>query len=160
MPVITDATLAIAGKMNAKIMLALAKRKYRYRDPQGSTRFSLDAMSKHLAKVGKLIDIKGYVSDAKGYKRVFVMVRGEYGSARFMGFSWGYSGEGPRGLKQLLDVAEVSEEFQKLILATSWEPDRIHSGSVLPKGVNWLFNFEQKTVWIETQYHSATHKIG
>ena len=137
----------------------LARRKYRYRDPRGSTRFSLEAMKRHLAKVGNLIDIKGYVDDRKGFKQTYVMVRGESGSARFMGFSWGYSGEGPRGLKQLLDAANVSEDFQKLILATSWEPERIHSGGVLPRGVNWLFNFERQTLCIETYNKSATHTI-
>jgi hypothetical protein len=68
----------------------------------GITRISLDSL-KHLHKVGNPQYIKGYSFISKGIKQTAVIVRGNLGYIRFGGFSWGYWGEGPNGLKQLFD---------------------------------------------------------
>ena len=66
-------------------------------------------MSKHLAKVGRVISIRLYVARIRKpwglVERPRVMVTGTKGKARFGGFLWGYMGEGPRGLVDLLVAA-------------------------------------------------------
>ena len=69
----------------------------------GVTSRSLKAL-KHLDKCGTLRYVKGYMYfGAYGTTHCAVLVAGDLGSVRFGGFSWGYGGEGPRGLKQLFD---------------------------------------------------------
>lgn len=68
-----------------------------------------------IEKLGKLRYIKGYRYFGRYQtNHEAVLVRGENGSVRFGGLLWGYSGEGPRGLLELLlklglekDKAEV-----------------------------------------------------
>ena len=51
-----------------------------------------------------------------------VLVRGSLGSARFGGFAWGYSGEGPRGLKILLNQLGVNAiTIKKIAEDTKWD---------------------------------------
>ena len=58
------------------------------------------------------------------------MIKGENGSARFGGFSWGYGGQGPRGLIRVLQLCGVPLEtaesiafnsVRKDVLGTDWE---------------------------------------
>jgi hypothetical protein len=74
----------------------------------GSTRGSLEAMKKHLHKVGKVKYVKGYVYiGIYDTTHIGVVVRGDKGYIRFGGFNWGYSGQGPRGLADLLKAVGV-----------------------------------------------------
>jgi hypothetical protein len=83
---------------------------YRYRDNAGSTKGSLKRL-KHLEKLGKFLYVKGYVYQGRyGTKHHGVLVRGRKGTARFNGFAWGYGGEGPRGLAQLLKLLGVEQQ--------------------------------------------------
>jgi hypothetical protein len=80
---------------------------YRYRDHSGGiTGRSLTRVRDNLHKIGQPVLIRGYCYIARNkwgtVKDEAVMVKGERGSARFEGFLWGYFGEGPRGLIQLL----------------------------------------------------------
>lgn len=94
---------------------------YRYRDNAGSTHQSLNR-TKHVVKLGKLKYVRGYVYLGRyGAHHAGVLVRGENGTARFGGFSWGYSGEGPRGLVQfLLSLGYKLDEVQKVVYMTPW----------------------------------------
>ena len=75
--------------------------KYRYRDGRGCTRDSL-ARRKHLPKIGQVVEIQGKRWNGKYRHTEGVLVKGTNGSCRFGGYCWGYSGEGPRGLVELL----------------------------------------------------------
>lgn len=73
----------------------------------GSTRRSLAAM-KHLSKVGEVKYVKGYTYNGRyNTTHVGVLVVGTKGSVRFGGFSWGYAGEGCRGLQVLFDRLKI-----------------------------------------------------
>ncbi len=103
-------------------MLAV-KSKYRYRDPRGSTKSSLDAFKNHLPKIGEVIKIKGYVYRGKHGNNSAVMVCGEHGTMRLTGLGWGYSGEGPRGTTQVLQALNVPEsEINRIqVIPHSWD---------------------------------------
>lgn len=95
---------------------------YRYRDNSGSTSRSLVAAKRHLSKVGKIHTIRGYVYYGKySTNHVAVLVKGENGSARFSGFSWGYSGEGVRGLRQLLNSLSIDGQEIDRVIESSWD---------------------------------------
>lgn len=77
----------------------------------GITQKSIKAM-KHLHKVGEVQSIKGYLYRGHNQNQhIGVLVKGDKGTIRFGGFAWGYSGEGPRGLRHLFDVIGVSKEI-------------------------------------------------
>lgn len=82
----------------------------------GVTRISERAL-RHVSKVGPLLYVRGYVARCRdGIIRQFVEVRGETGSVRFGGFSWGYGGQGPAGLNRLferLDLPQVAGTIAK-----------------------------------------------
>lgn len=97
----------------------------RYRDNAGSTFRSL-AAAKHVARLGNLEYVRGYVYQGKFGTRVGVIVRGNNGSARFSGFSWGYGGTGPNGLNNFLKQIGINEaEAARIAFNTPWEPDKI-----------------------------------
>lgn len=102
--------------------------KYRYRDNAGTTFRSIQAIENHLHKVGQIKEVKGYVYKGRyNTTHVGVMVKGDRGSARFSGLSWGYFGTGPNGLRQLLSklgldnntIADVAHYNVK------WEPNKV-----------------------------------
>lgn len=94
---------------------------YRYRDTSGSTSKSLKAI-KHISKIGCLKYIKGYCYKGKhGVNHVAVLLRGNKGSMRISNFSWGYSGEGPRGLKKFLEELSVDQNEINRVLNISWD---------------------------------------
>jgi len=64
-----------------------------------------------IKRVGKIKYIKGYRYIGRyGASHEAVLVVGEKGSIRFGGLLWGYSGEGPRGLHELLVLLGVPDE--------------------------------------------------
>lgn len=78
---------------------------YKYNSPKdwdGVTHFSLNALKRHIAKVGQIKSVRLYVTRVGIHPRPRIMVTGTKGKARFGGFLWGYTGEGPRGLMHLL----------------------------------------------------------
>jgi len=99
----------------------------------GSTDKSLKAI-KHLPKVGKVRYVRGYVYQGRnGVKHVGVIVKGYWGRIRFGGFSWGYGGQGPRGLKELFQELKIPLDPTTKILG-DWEPDQV--------GEKWRISFE------------------
>jgi hypothetical protein len=86
----------------------------------GITERSLMAL-KHLSKVGQVRYVRGYIYTGRnGTQHAGVLVRGELGSIRFGGFSWGYNGEGPRGLEKLFDCLGVKNWCRRLVQSTRW----------------------------------------
>jgi len=83
------------------------KHPYHYRSKAGSTQRARERFH-NVPSVGKLLSVKGYrfVSNAEGVRtdRERVQVRGELGTATYDGLCWGYGGEGPRGLVDLLEL--------------------------------------------------------
>jgi hypothetical protein len=88
---------------------------YRYRCEKGTTR-AARAMFHKCAKLGAISEVRGvrYYARHIGATQERVFVVGPYGTARFDGLCWGYGGEGPHGLRDLLmflglgrDVAEA-----------------------------------------------------
>lgn len=108
---------------------------YRYRDCKGSTSGSQEMADKHLQKVGDIQYIKGYFHIGNGkmlYPRV--LVRGDRGSARFNGFSWGYRGTGPQGLRNfLLSLGLNNEQASCIAFDTAWKWE---------KGESWKISFQ------------------
>lgn len=88
--------------------------KYEYRDVRGVTRFSVAAVRKHLSKLGKLHYVRGIFSGkcngiANPWYRV--VIAGETGTMILGGLSWGYNGEGSRGLEEVLRMLpSISEQ--------------------------------------------------
>jgi hypothetical protein len=115
----------------------MSKRKYeyRYRDHSGGiTRPSLRRVADNLHKIGQPTLVRGYCYVGRfkwgNAKEEAVLVRGERGTARFEGFLWGYHGEGPRGLVQLLirlgvkkpDALRIAHDTPRCYVpGTDWE---------------------------------------
>lgn len=84
----------------------------RYRDRAcGLTRHSVARCKKHIERLGKLSYVKGYRYWGR-YHAVHesVLIRGEHGTIRLDGLCWGYRGEGPHGLRDVLTVLGVDNE--------------------------------------------------
>jgi hypothetical protein len=111
---------------------------YRYRDHSGGvTQFSLDRLDLPLSKIGRPIEVKGYTYWGRyDTDHAAVMVKGTRGTARFEGFSWGYSGEGPHGLRTLLMRLGLTKEAAELVAfhGPSW--------TTYPLAVHWRVMFE------------------
>jgi len=117
---------------------------HRARHP-GITRMSLRSMSRHLSKIGTPLWAEAYSMNVRtrngDSSRCYVAVTGTIGKIRFGGFSWGYHGEGPRGLQALLDALGYKGDPPQ-----TW-PD--FKGSTPPntppnrKAYHWNINFEK-----------------
>jgi hypothetical protein len=101
---------------------------YRYRTT-ASTRNALKRFEKHHHKIGYVVRIKGYswlskYKDSEGETRskinTGILIVGTTGTMRIEGFAWGYAGEGPRGLKVILENLNVPADAIVKILATDW----------------------------------------
>jgi len=67
-----------------------------------STKMCRDRFNK-IEKLGKISLVRGYRYFGRyNTNHEAVLVVGEHGTARFGGLLWGYAGEGPRGLMELL----------------------------------------------------------
>jgi hypothetical protein len=60
------------------------------------------------------------------------MIKGEKGSLRINSFCWGYGGEGPRGLVQLLIALGLSDSTAKSIAFDTIRKDDV--------GTDWIAN--------------------
>jgi hypothetical protein len=88
---------------------------YRYRNDR-STLHNRDAFDRILPKLGRIKEVRGYryLGRYQAYHEA-VLVKGTKGSARFGGLLWGYGGEGPRGLVELLVKLGVHRERAEAI---------------------------------------------
>jgi hypothetical protein len=110
---------------------------YRYRQTSGSTRLSLIAFEKHHHKIGDVVRIKGYCYKGRVANQMGVLIVGTKGTMRLSGLSWGYSGEGVRGLKQILEQIKVPEDQAAKILAIKWDGwNKVEEA--------WSYRFDQR----------------
>lgn len=107
-------------------------KKHRYYDRSGDTGIALEAARRHLHKIGRPLFVKGYLYKRGASPRIRVVVQGTGGSASFSGFSWGFSGTGPRGLVELLISLGVSKAMAQRTAKTPWI-DKV--------GEHWRINF-------------------
>lgn len=107
--------------------------KYRYQTrTNGVTAKSLDKLH-HLGKLGTIKEVRGYRYETKpGWTSCdMVMVTGEKGTARFGGFSWGFSGTGPRGLVDLLTTIGLSEHLARHIAFCGYCTSKVQTDWIL-----------------------------
>ena len=106
---------------------------YRYRDGAGCTRISLERVEKHLAKIGQVVEIQGKRWSGKYRHQEGVLVKGVNGTCRFTGFNHGYSGEGPRGLVQLLVRLGIDQQVAETVAFRTPRHDQ--------DGIDWKITF-------------------
>jgi len=88
---------------------------------RGLTRASIRSI-KHLSKVGTPTMVRGYqYRDRYGFLQMAVKVFGTAGTVRFSGFSWGYCGEGPRGLQKLFNALGVIKDASTFCVWNGWD---------------------------------------
>lgn len=103
--------------------------KIRYRYNGGTTRRAIKYSLKHIPRLG---DIKEVRATRVGWREYITFI-GSLGSVRILGFSWGYSGEGPRGLCEVLTKIGV---FCKIAEYVSKGCARAHC-----PGTDWKLRF-------------------
>jgi hypothetical protein len=114
----------------------------RYRESSaGVTEKSKKAAALNLDKIGDVKEIRGYrfTSTRKigngsyNSEHECVLVKGTNGTARFQGFLWGYCGEGPRGLVQLLECCGLTQSAAEAVAYKT--PRRMRDG------IDWSIRF-------------------
>lgn len=111
----------------------------RYRCNAGTTQKAIAKIS-NVKKIGQVYRIIGkrYVVHLKeGYSstREVVYLYGEKGTARFLGFLWGYHGEGPRGLIRLLKYLGLNNTLTESV------PFHFKRGQNV--GIDWEINISK-----------------
>lgn len=126
----------------------------RYRSPVTSSHRTIPYF-KHVARLGRITSIRGYRYNATvksegnplrltGCERV--MVYGENGSARFAGVCWGYGGESPHALRDLLMACGFHQEQADTYAFGLHRSDK--------PGTDWLINVngDGTTVLVKGHY--------
>lgn len=116
----------------------------RYRDNAcGVTNVTLRKMGRAIAKLGRIKSIRGYRYIGRyNVDHEAVLVRGENGTARFEGVLWGYYGEGPAGLVQLLERCGVDKERARLVAYSTHR-------RCPTIGTDWTLDFSRPALTIE-----------
>ena len=101
-----------------------------------------------ISRIGLLKSITGYRYFGRYHTfHEAVMIRGDKGSIRFGGLLWGYSGQGPRGLKNLLT---------NLFGNHPWIDDIVYNtkrkNSLKKKDVSWKISLENRVIDTITIY--------
>jgi hypothetical protein len=110
------------------------KNEYRYRNDR-STKANTTKFAKILPKLGRIRYVKGIAwKNIYGVTQEAVIVRGENGYARFGGLLWGYYGEGPRGLADLLEHLGFNKQD-----ALSFAYNTVRDDNP-PMGEQWLLD--------------------
>jgi hypothetical protein len=81
-------------------------------------------------RLGRLYYVKGTSQDHQYH----VIVVGENGRCCFGGLCWGYQGEGPHGLVQLLKTLGLSQDVADDIA--------FYSPCTEKSGTDWVYNFQ------------------
>lgn len=71
-------------------------------------------------EIGEVKFVRGYLRLNHGIKVNSVMVHGTEGTVRFDGFSWGYGGEGPRGLQELFNKLNIPQYQRDFVQSHEW----------------------------------------
>jgi hypothetical protein len=104
-----------------------------YDKSHGVTRISITKFH-HVDRLGKLTYIKGHFYKGKYGNEANVVVRGVNGTCTFSGLSWGYGGEGPHGLLQLLLKCHVPiQDATSIAFRSNWNDDAPH--------IEWVYRF-------------------
>lgn len=99
-------------------------------------------------EIGEIRFIRGYLRvDHRDVTRNSVMVHGTKGTVRFDGFSWGYGGEGPRGLNQLFEKLNVPQYQRQFVQSHEW------SGWTGPCREYWRINLHPPSL------HPPSHQV-
>src|SRR5262252_11104704 len=141
---------------------------YRYRCEQGTTRQARPRFAK-CSRLGNILSIEGrrYRSNGITHERVFVT--GTHGTARFDGLCWGYAGEGPRGLRDLLmflglidflaeSVAFTAPRTERL--GTDWSIKLGRNEAGLPIALTFNHDTESKTAYFSSAYFLAVRPVA
>lgn len=127
----------------------------KYRDKSyGLTRKSVNAI-KHIKRLGTIQKIVGYryfarVKFESGFhpiKREAVKVIGENGFAVFSGFCWGYGGEGPSGLHELLLQCGIHDTIATRVAFNQKRYNDV--------GTDWELELGEEEIAITTNYRKA-----
>jgi len=111
----------------------MPRRPYRYRQ-QGTTGDALRAMPSVLSRIGTPLSVQGYRYFGRWNRfHDAVLLRGTDGTARFSALSWGYGGEGPRGLVELLVRLGIHRERAENVAFQSRRYD--------DPGLDWFVRF-------------------
>lgn len=86
----------------------------RYRSNAGSTVRAMDRATKHLPRIGNVLEVRATRVNHNEY----IFIKGERGSVRLTGFCWGYHGEGPRGLVSILRSLHVPQATAELVFSS------------------------------------------
>lgn len=112
----------------------MPKHKYRYRQTNSPTPQALRAMPSVLSRIGTPLSVQGYRYFGRWNRfHDAVLLRGTEGTARFSALSWGYGGEGPRGLVQLLVKLGLHKERAEHVAFQSRRYD--------DAGLDWFVRF-------------------
>ncbi len=127
----------------------------KYRDKSyGLTRKSVNAI-KHIKRLGTIHKIIGYryyarVKFESGFhpiKREAIKVIGENGFAVFSGFCWGYGGEGPSGLHELLLQCGIHDTIATRVAFNQKRYNDV--------GTDWELELGEEEIAITTNYREA-----
>jgi hypothetical protein len=112
--------------------------RYRYRFCNCSSKV-MPAAKRHLWKLGTLISIQGYRYHGRYCTdHEAVLIRGTKGTARMSGVCWGYGGEGPHALRDLLLLLGVDKATADKTAFTTPRSDSHVGGPGEPKlVVDW-----------------------
>ena len=106
---------------------------YRFRDhTHGVTWRSKRSFDRHIHKIGVVHRIHGYVYQGKFGNDAAVMITGSQGTMRLSGLSWGYDGEGPAGLRYVLEQLNIAPDNIRKVLSAPLTFDEV--------GVHWEIN--------------------
>lgn len=124
------------------------KSKYRYRSPNRASHCMMAFVNKNLAKIGAIksitgvrwsawinVTVDGVETKRRSNGSEAILIRGENGTARFTGVCWGYGGEGPHTLRDILLHAGVPQAMADAIAFKSTRFDR--------DGWDWRIDFTE-----------------
>lgn len=103
---------------------------YRYCMTNHASRNVMSRFELHRSKLGKIYKVVGrrYLATRPViHDRECVMVYGDKGVAKLYGCCWGYSGEGPRAVYELLLACGVPNQVAKM---TAFESERNNTSTV------------------------------
>jgi hypothetical protein len=94
---------------------------YRFRETtHGVTWRSKRSFDRHVHKLGRIFEVRGYIYTAKYGEEAAVLICGDAGTMRLSGLSWGYGGEGPRGLQYVLEKLNFNQDIIGKVISTPW----------------------------------------
>lgn len=109
----------------------------RYRCEAGATHHAKPKFF-HCAKLGTLREVRAYRYQGQYGLNERILVKGSHGSARFGALCWGYNGQGPHGLRDLLLFLGLHQELADKVAFTSF---RGHA-----PGTDWSLTFHNRSV--------------